>query len=67
LYTPVELLFGAERNNLFQKYVPNLQKGEMKREEIQQKIAKTYERMKQRSHDRKSKKKNGNATWKQGA
>jgi transposase InsO family protein len=38
LYTPVELLFGADRNNLFKKCVPNLPKGEMKHEEIQEKF-----------------------------
>jgi len=32
LYTPFELLFGEERNNLFQKCLPNLLKGEMKHE-----------------------------------
>ena len=64
LYTPVELLFGAERNNLFRKCLPNLPKGEAKHEEIQEKIAKAYERMKQRAHDRKNKRKHGNATWK---
>jgi hypothetical protein len=57
-------LFGAEKNNLFQKCVPNLPKGEMKHEEIQEKTAKAYERMKQRAHDRKNKRKHGNATWK---
>jgi hypothetical protein len=36
----------------------------MKHEEIQEKIAKAYERMKQRGHDRKNKRKHGNATWK---
>jgi hypothetical protein len=36
----------------------------MKYEEIQEKIAKAYERMKQRTHDRKNKRKLGNATWK---
>jgi hypothetical protein len=64
LYTPVELLFGAERNNLFQKWLPKLPKGEMKQEEIEEKIAKAYERMKQRAHDRKTKRKHGNVTWK---
>jgi hypothetical protein len=64
LYTPVELLFGAERNNLFQKYLPNLPKGEMKHEEIQEKTAKAYERRKQRAHDRKNKRKQGHTTWK---
>jgi hypothetical protein len=51
LYTPVKLLFGAERNNLFQKCLPNLPKGEMKHKEMQEKIAKAYEGMKQRTHD----------------
>ena len=64
LYTPVKLLFGAERNNLFQKCLPNLPKGEMKHKEIQEKIAKAYERMKQRTHERKNKRKHGNITWK---
>jgi hypothetical protein len=64
LYTPVELLFGAERNNLFQKCLPNLLKGEMKHEEIREKFVKAYERMKQRAHDRKNKRKHGNVTWK---
>jgi len=36
----------------------------MKHEEIQEKIAKAYERMKQRAHERKDKRKQGNATWK---
>jgi hypothetical protein len=53
LYTPGELLFGTERNYLFQKYLPKLPKGEMKHEEIQEKISKAYERMRQRAHDRK--------------
>ena len=52
LYTPVELLFGAERKNLFQKYLPNLPKGEMKHEVIRGKIA----------HDRKNNRKHGNTT-----
>jgi len=33
-------------------------------EEIQEKIAKAYEKMKQRAHDRKNKRKHGCATWK---
>jgi hypothetical protein len=41
LYTPVELLFGAERNNLLQKHLPELPKREMKHEE-QEKTAKAY-------------------------
>jgi hypothetical protein len=36
----------------------------MKQEEIQEKIAKAYERMKQRAHDRKNKRKHRNVTWK---
>ena len=64
LYTSVELLFGAKRNSLFQKCLPSLPKREMKHEEIQEKIAKAYERMKQRGHDRKNKRKHGNVTWK---
>jgi hypothetical protein len=58
-------LFGAERKNLFQKCLPNLPKGEVKQEGIQEKIAKAYERMKQRAHDSKNKRKHGNAmeTW----
>jgi hypothetical protein len=38
LYTPVELLFGAERNNLFQKCLPSLPTKEMKHEEIRRKL-----------------------------
>jgi transposase InsO family protein len=34
LYTSVELLFGAERDNLFQKCLPKIPKGEMKHEEV---------------------------------
>jgi len=56
LYTPVELLFGAERNNLFQKCLPSLPKGEMKHEEIQEKTAKAYEGMKQRARQEKQEK-----------
>jgi hypothetical protein len=63
LYTPVELLFGAEGKNLFQKCLANLPEGEVKQEEIQEKIAKAYERTKQRARDRKNKRKCGNATW----
>jgi hypothetical protein len=63
LYTLVELLFGAERNNLFQKCLPKLLKGEIKHEEVQEKIAKAYERMKQQAHDRSSNRKRGNAKW----
>jgi tRNA(Ser,Leu) C12 N-acetylase TAN1 len=48
LYTPVELLFGAERNKLFQKCLPRLLKGEMKHEQIQDKIAKL---MRERSNE----------------
>ena len=36
----------------------------MKHEEIQDKIAKAYERMKQRARDKKNKRKHGNVTWK---
>ena len=43
LYKPVELFFGAERNNLFQKCLPKLPKREMKLVEIRKKIAKAYE------------------------
>jgi hypothetical protein len=64
LYTPTELLFGTERNNLFQKCLPKLLKGEMKHEEIQEKIAKAYERMRQQAHKRKNKRKHGNENWK---
>jgi hypothetical protein len=56
LYTPVEPLFGTERNNLFKKCLPNLPKGGMKHEEIQEKTAKAYERIKQRAHDKKQEK-----------
>jgi hypothetical protein len=63
LYTPVELLFGTEGNNLFKKCLPNLPKGEMKHEKIQEKTAKAYGRMKQLAHDRKNKRKHGNAAW----
>ena len=63
LYTPDELLFGAERNTLFQKCLPKLQKGEMKHEEVQEKISKAYERIRQRAHDSKNKRKHGNAKW----
>lgn len=35
----------------------------MKQEEVQEKIAKAYERMR-RAHNRKYKRKNGNSTWK---
>jgi hypothetical protein len=62
LYTPVKILFGAERNNLFPKCLPNVRKGEMKHKEMQEKIAKAYERMKQRTHDRKNKRKHRNIT-----
>jgi len=54
LYTPVKLLFGAERNNLFEKCLPNLPTGEMKHKEMQEKIAKACEGMKQRTHDGKA-------------
>ena len=36
----------------------------MQHEEIQEKIAKAYERMKQRAHDRKNKRNHGNGAWK---
>ena len=49
---------------MFQKYLLNLPKGEMKHEELQEKIAKAYERMKHRAHNKKNKRKRGNATWK---
>jgi hypothetical protein len=38
--------------------------GEKKPDEIQEKIAKAYERKKKRAHDRENKRKHGNATWK---
>jgi hypothetical protein len=57
-------LFATERNKLFQKCLPKLLKGEMKHEEIQEKISKAYERMRQRAHDRKNKGKHGNSKWK---
>ena len=37
---------------------------ELKREEIREKIVKAYDRMKQRTHDRNSKRNHGSATWK---
>ena len=63
LYTPVELLFGAEGNNVFQNCLPKLPEGEIKHEDMQEKIAKAYERMRQRAHDRSSKRKHRNAKW----
>jgi len=38
----------------------------MKHEQIQEKIAKAYERMRQRAQDRQNKRKHVNVTWKQG-
>jgi hypothetical protein len=46
--------------NAYQIY----RRGRRKPEEIQEKIAKAYERLKTRAHDRKNKRKHGNATWK---
>jgi hypothetical protein len=53
-----------QKGIMFQKCLPNLPKGETKHEKIQEKIAKAYERMRQRAHDRKNKRKHGNVTWK---
>jgi hypothetical protein len=39
-YTPVELMFAAERLNLLQNYLPKLPEGEKKLEGVQEKIAK---------------------------
>jgi hypothetical protein len=64
LYSPVELLFGAERHNLFQNYLPKLPDGEMKHEDIKEKIKKAYERMRQRANKSRNKRKHGNSTWK---
>jgi hypothetical protein len=63
-YTPVELLSGAERNDLFQNCLPKLPKGETKREELHEKIMWAYERMRQRANNRKNKRKHGNVKWK---
>jgi DNA repair ATPase RecN len=63
-YTPVELMFAAERPNLSQNYLPKLPEGEKKFEGVQEKIAKAYERMRQRANKSKSKRKQGNSTWK---
>jgi hypothetical protein len=54
-YTPVEILFGAERHNLFRKCLPKLPDGVTKDEGVQNKIAKAYERMKQRVWNRSNK------------
>jgi hypothetical protein len=63
-YTPVELLFGAERDDIFQNCVSKVLKGEEKREELHEKIKRAYERMRQRANNRKNKRKHGNVKWK---
>jgi hypothetical protein len=63
-YTPVELLFGAERNDIFQNCLPKLPKGETKPEELHEKVTRAYERMIQRANNRKNKRKHGNVKWK---
>jgi hypothetical protein len=62
-YTPLEILSGASGNNLFQKYLPLLPEGMTKDDEVQEKIVKAYERMKQKIQKR-SKRRRGNSKWK---
>jgi hypothetical protein len=61
-YTPVEILFGAERHNLF-KWLPNLPEEVSKDEKLQENIAKAYERMKQRVFHKSSNRKRRGTRW----
>jgi hypothetical protein len=63
-YTPVELLFGADRKNLFQKCLPQIPTGMTREEEVQEKITRAYERMRQRIQKRRNKRRCGNSKWK---
>jgi hypothetical protein len=63
-YTPIEILSGASGSNLFQKYLPPLPRGLTKDDEVQEKIARAYERMKQKIQKRRSKQRRGNSKWK---
>jgi transposase InsO family protein len=63
-YTPVELLFEAERPNLFQQYLPKLPAEMTGEDEIQVKIEKAYQRMKQRIYNRRNQRRSRGMKWK---
>ena len=64
LYTPIELMFETKRPNLFEGILPELPEGEAEQEDVQDKIAKAYERMKQKINKRKGKRRCGNCNGK---
>jgi hypothetical protein len=64
LYAPVELMFGSKKPNVFERLMPKLPEGEQGQEELNQKLTKAYERLKQKSNKRKRRKKHGNSGWK---
>jgi tRNA(Ser,Leu) C12 N-acetylase TAN1 len=63
-YTPVELMFEAKRPNLFEEILPEITGGETDQEEIQDKIANAYERIKEKINKRKKRRRRGNPNWK---
>lgn len=59
LDAPVEFMFASRKPNLFEKLMSQWSEGESREEELLQKLAKAYERMKNKANRGKHRKKQG--------
>ena len=63
-YSPHELMFGADRQNVIQQIVPNVQELDVDRESMEAKIENAYEKIKSKAKLRERRHKRGNIIWK---
>jgi hypothetical protein len=62
-YTAIELMMKEDRPHLFQNLTPDPLFDAPADEDVNEKIAKAYEKMKQRANNRKKKGKSGSTSW----
>jgi hypothetical protein len=55
-FTPTELMFGGKGSNVFEKFLPGAPEDKPLSEDLQTKIAKAYEKMKEKINARKKQK-----------
>ncbi|GFG28292.1 hypothetical protein Cfor_11309, partial [Coptotermes formosanus] len=63
-FTPTELIFGGKGSNVFEKFLSEAPEDKPLSEDLKTKIAKAYEKMKEKLNARKKKKRKGNTHWK---
>ena len=61
-YAPVELIFDAQRPDIFAKFLPELEDS-TENEELVAKVLKAYTKMKEKASKRDSRRKSGNSRW----